>query len=139
MVGPVMCGQCGTERARRIERRPGKRPPEQDSHRHGQTDGKTRNLAEGATAVNRSSKDYQDNKGRQDAFQDHAIRARNAAGKSRRTQLHGGPNIKREPTQKKRGSHGARELDDPVSQGVKRGESASYPESNCDRGIEVAS
>src|SRR4030088_3526511 len=120
VIRPVIRGECWTECARRIESRPRERSTEQHRRRDRQTDGKARDLVEGAARINGCSKDNEHEKECHDAFEDHANRGRDAAGQIRRTEPHSRPNIDREEAQEIRRSYGARKLSRPKGESVDR-------------------
>src|ERR1700704_1376993 len=74
VIRPVIRGEGWTECARRIESRPRERSTEQRRRRDRQTDGKARDLVEGAARINGCSKDNEHEKECHDAFEDHANR-----------------------------------------------------------------
>src|SRR5258708_10423591 len=93
-------GQRWTKGARRIQCRSRERTTEERLRGDGQSDREPRNLVEDAARVDASGKGNEDQEEGHNSFEEHAARARNAAGQVRSAEMHRRPNIARDKSPK---------------------------------------
>src|SRR5580693_9974509 len=126
-------GQRGSERASRIQRSSGERPGNHNAQEDAEADGETGDRAERGTFIDGGGEDRKYEKESGDAFEDHAVQAREVVREHGCTEGHGMPSVLRNNRleEKRRGS-GSRQLGGPIGNGVERVQEFGDPESDGD-------
>src|SRR5580700_9160554 len=129
-------GQRRSERASRIERSAGERPGNHDAQDNAKADGEAGNGTERGTFIDSGGEDSEYEKESGDAFEKHAVQAREVVGEHGCTESNGMPGVLRNNRleQKRRGS-GSGELGGPIGNGVERVQAFGNPEADGDGGV----
>ncbi len=141
MILPVGGGERGTERAGGIESPAGKRSNDDYPNTILKPMANPATAREGeersSTAV---AKNVEDEKKGSDAFEEHAVQAREIVREHGRAESDGVPGVLRDDGfEEKRGGGGSRELGDPIGNRVERVQALGDPEADGDGGVEMAS